>query len=526
MKNNVRICVLCMSCNQDIFKYQEIVARNTWIKHLKEEGISVFIYTSSKYNNVDIKNNKIYCNTPDDVSHTYEKTICALSQISIDNFDFIIKTNLTTYINAKLLIKYCNFLKENNYNIANGGFMINKDNIIIYRGNCLIFDNKCVNYILNNIYENKDHKADDAIWQDILKNIENIKIHDIPYRYYCNEGYFLNHPLNLKEINKNNLEGIVFISYRIVNLINNEVESGTYKSRCIELGRCYEIDIIYNQLENNHIGNNLGIIWYNDHFIKYKDLIQYDKSIHIIQDNPEDLLRIFVCAHKDFDTSVIPDKCHELIWNKDCNNELNDFNDKTYGEGYQIYEILKNKDIDKYKYIGICHYRRYYDVLSEEIIDYLDNNDCVIIEPHGLLNYTVYTQFSYFLGENGNKDIKIIGSIIKHKYNDYFKTYIDIMNGKLLYSNNMCIMKTEDWKKCFNWCFEILDEFIKKHEWKSYDDVYEYYSNNKGEKEFTEIDNISNARICGHILERLTTIYIKHNFNNIITVPLKMYKNM
>ena len=42
----MKICVLCMSCNQEIFKYQEMVARNTWIKHLKEANIDVFIYKS------------------------------------------------------------------------------------------------------------------------------------------------------------------------------------------------------------------------------------------------------------------------------------------------------------------------------------------------------------------------------------------------------------------------------------------------------------------------------------------------
>ena len=39
-----KICVLCMSCNQEIFEYQEMVAGNTWIKHLKEHNIDIFIY--------------------------------------------------------------------------------------------------------------------------------------------------------------------------------------------------------------------------------------------------------------------------------------------------------------------------------------------------------------------------------------------------------------------------------------------------------------------------------------------------
>ena len=271
-----------MSCNQDIFKYQEMVAKNTWIKHLKEEGIDVFIYTSGKYNTIDIKNNKIYCNIEDDLNHTYEKTICALSQISIDNFDFIVRTNLTTYINAKLLIKYCEFLKENNYDISNGCLCI-KNNLINYRGNSLIMNQKVVKYFLNNIYNNIDHKQDDFIFENIFINIPNLRIHSVPFRYYSNEGHFLNHPQSIHNINKENLEGIVFISYRIILDINNTNNINNIR-RFDELGRCYEIDYYYHNLENNILKNNFNIIFNLDNstFLKCNYIIQENNKLEII----------------------------------------------------------------------------------------------------------------------------------------------------------------------------------------------------------------------------------------------------
>lgn len=280
----MKICVLCMSCNHDIYKYQEMVARNTWISHLKEENIDVFIYTSGKYNVVDIKNNKIYCNIKDDLIHTYEKTICALSQLSLDNYDYIVRTNLTTYINAKLLKLYCQFLQENNYDISNGCLCI-KDELIHYRGNSLIMNRKVAEYLKNNIYKNIECQQDDFVFQNIFKNIPYLKIHSVPFRYYCKnkKEYFIDHPQTIKEINKENCEGIVFISYRIKIELNNSSIDNISSSRYIELGRCYEIDSIYNKLENNSLNDNFNIIMNinNWQFIKYNYIIQENSKITI-----------------------------------------------------------------------------------------------------------------------------------------------------------------------------------------------------------------------------------------------------
>ena len=275
----MKIGVLCMSCNQDIYKYQEMVARNTWIKHLKEEGIDVFIFTSGKEQIID---DKIYCDVLDDVNHTYEKTINAMRQIDIDKYDFIIRTNLTTYINAKLLKLYCQYLESHNYDMSNGCLMI-KDQLIHYRGNSLIISNKVVKYLLDNIYDNKLQKQDDFIFQNIFIEIPHLFIHSAPLRYYSNEGHFLYHPQSIHKINKETLEGIVFISYRIILDINNKNNINSIK-RFEELGRCYEIDSFYDKLNNDKLSNNLGIIFNGDinNFIKCNSIVQENSKIKIL----------------------------------------------------------------------------------------------------------------------------------------------------------------------------------------------------------------------------------------------------
>jgi len=242
--DNIKLCVLCMSCNQEIFEYQEIVARNTWIRHLKEHNIDVYIYKGSDKTYID--NDIIYCNCEDNLDHTFEKTKIAFSKI-LDKYDFIIRTNLTTYINTELLIKYCDWLKENNYDIACGDICKNEKGYI-YRGNSFIMTNEVMRYILNSNYDNKKMLHDDLAISEILFDSKfNVCVCSL--RYY-KDTIRKNHPNYLNEINKENLEGVIFISYRIY----NEDKKPLY--RYFELGLAYQIDSIYKILDNISIKND------------------------------------------------------------------------------------------------------------------------------------------------------------------------------------------------------------------------------------------------------------------------------
>ena len=241
-----KLCVLCMSCNQEIFEYQEMVARNTWIKHLKDHNIDVFIYKGAN-DKTYIDNDIIYCNCEDDLDHTFEKTKEAFSKI-LDKYDFIIRTNLTTYINTELLIKYCGWLKENNYDIACGDICKNDAGYFIFRGNSFIMTNEVMRYILDSGYNNEKMLHDDLAISEILFDSKfNVCICSL--RYY-KDTIRKQHPNYIHEINKDNLEGIIFISYRIY----GEDRKPLY--RYFELGLAYQIDSIYHILDNNSIKND------------------------------------------------------------------------------------------------------------------------------------------------------------------------------------------------------------------------------------------------------------------------------
>lgn len=520
-----------MSCNKDIFKYQEMVARNTWIEHLKNEGIDVFIYTSGDEN--IIIDDKIYCNIEDDVYHTYEKTIKALKQINTDEYDFIVRTNLTTYVNAKLLKLYCEFLNNNNFDIANGGLCL-KNDIIHYRGNSLIMNNKVIRYLLDNIYPNNEHMYDDEVYQNIFKNIENLRIHSVPFRYYSNEGHFSYHPQAIHKINKELCEGIVFISYRIIK--SNDLEKNLQDdfNRYIELGRCYEIDSIYDSLENLTIGNNFNLLAYDlekNLFIRGKYILQKNNTLEYCQSlvNKNDL-NIYVCAYKDFNMSNIPNKDYYKVLNySDCNNDLNDIK-LLYSEYYHFYEIWKNIDIPNF--IGLCHYRRFLNVSDEDIEDLKNNNvDMILPKKYvfGISNYKQYTQ-------NFNKEfLVVVGAIIKKYYPDYLQTYCDFFNDNKLYSNSIFITRKDIFLDYCKFIFDIFDKFGQYFKFNSIADVYNYIDNNSSEFKFkgTKLNDMSKdkyeemrnnfARIYGFLGERLLNVYVTKNNLKTKEVDMSIY---
>ena len=247
----MKILILCMSCNQDIFKYQELVCRNTWIKCAKDLNIDIYIYTTSNKDYID--NDIIYCNCLDDLNNTFEKTIKAFSQIDYNKYDYIVRTNLTTYINCNLLLKYCVLLKQNNIDVSCGDMAI-KNNKMLYRGNSLILAPKIIKYIIDNKeyitndINYKDLHDDDAI-SKILENLHPLSIHNSSLRYVM-DNMRKNHPYNINNINNTNeilskLYGIIFISFRL-----NE---STEYSRYNELALCYYIDNIINKLNKINI---------------------------------------------------------------------------------------------------------------------------------------------------------------------------------------------------------------------------------------------------------------------------------
>lgn len=202
-----------------------------------------------------------------------------------------------------------------------------------------------------------------------------------------------------------------------------------------------------------------------------------------------------------------------------CDNEGDNISHKndTYCELTALYWAWKNlKGVD---YIGLCHYRRYFDFKTKTIKDkiikgkeeYIKNSDYKIIKQHIknniikpkpiLFPYNLRTQYSNC---HNSFDLNILNDIIKADFPYIEASFKKIFNSNKLSPYNMFIM---DWQTFVNFCefiFSILPKLEKKVKIKDYD-LYQ-------------------RRIFGFLSERLLNVFLDHisESKKITEFPIKL----
>lgn len=189
-------------------------------------------------------------------------------------------------------------------------------------------------------------------------------------------------------------------------------------------------------------------------------------------------------------------------------SDLNEF----FHEGTGIYWIWKN--INDIEYIGIEHYRRRWANISEEDIKaQLSSNDVITMEPFILPN-SLYEQYKNC---HSLIDIESIKIIIKNYFPSYIKSWEKyIEKDNILYPCNMFIMKKKDFNKMCDFVFFIIWKFMQGMNIGSSEALKNHitcFSQRIGSHN-VEWDKYQMG-IGGYLFERLTTLYIRHNFNNI-----------
>lgn len=149
---------MIMSCNQEHFIKEEQVLRETYLSRLPE-NIDYLIYRggndSVEYNE-DIHILHLTCK--DDINNTFKKTYEAFYWVIDkygDEYEYIFRTNTSTYINIDLLNAFVQSLSiKNKYDIWGGEIVYNVDNdslcnTLYIRGNGLLLNVETVRGILN-----------------------------------------------------------------------------------------------------------------------------------------------------------------------------------------------------------------------------------------------------------------------------------------------------------------------------------------------------------------------------------------
>ena len=179
---------------------------------------------------------------------------------------------------------------------------------------------------------------------------------------------------------------------------------------------------------------------------------------------------------------------------------------------YYIYELYRNGTLSS-KYIGLNHYRRYFNFLDKiPDLDKIFENYDVILNNKMNFNTNVKRQYCAC---TFCKPLEEVIKIIKEKKPEYYQTTIESLNAKDGYFYNIFIMKKGDFFKYCEFIYDILFELDRRHNFTSDKDITNYLENYYPK-------NLINhhIRIQGFLSERLSSIFFKHNFKRIKTFPI------
>jgi hypothetical protein len=244
-----------------------------------------------------------------------------------------------------------------------------------------------------------------------------------------------------------------------------------------------------------------------------------------------DNVDIFVCAHKNFETKVknpvykilSVGNNTELIGDnilRDDNGDNISHMNKFYSELTGYYWVWKNYQTKDW--VGFCHYRRYFDFFDN--IPDLNSLDCDVIVPQQ--KYCYPSPLAQYGACHNIKDLELVCDIAHEKYNIPKSIIDEVLTGKTLYLFNMFIMKKEIFNEYCEFMFDVLNEYLNKHNITDFNDVVNMIENNKIEylKKFKPNSEISyQARIGGFLSERLFNIWLKWKNLKIKSIKTEQY---
>lgn len=214
-------------------------------------------------------------------------------------------------------------------------------------------------------------------------------------------------------------------------------------------------------------------------------------------------LKIYIGTYKDF-TPVISNPAYEVLDARKYRSEKDILDDRFYSEIFMMTFIQPNT-----KYIGFCHYRKYFEFLDNipDMDKIFENHDVITLKPM-TLRYPICKHYS--LCHNGD-DLELIKNIIYNDYPEYKADFDAFMMTSTFFPCNMFIMKASDFQEYIKFVKGVLDKYIELVG----TDIRQRIIDNKDKylKTFSPNNTIDyQYRIGGYLAERLTNVFIMRHF--------------
>lgn len=228
--------------------------------------------------------------------------------------------------------------------------------------------------------------------------------------------------------------------------------------------------------------------------------------------NMNDNIKIYICCHKDYEDVGITNPAYRLITSNDIKNnsslELiksdNYLDNRMWSELSQIYYIWKHPELQD-DYIGLCHYRRYFDFMN----DLPEDLSCPVVPEFITSCFNNYMTYDMC---HCSKDMVGTAYVVKDKFKDYIPAFIHMLDAHVYYPYNMFIMSRELFNEYCEFIFGVLllvdkklginNDYIEmiKHIGKFREHYIERSSEPNNTYEYQ-------ARLYGFLSERLSTAF-------------------
>lgn len=165
------------------------------------------------------------------------------------------------------------------------------------------------------------------------------------------------------------------------------------------------------------------------------------------------------------------------------------------------------KNLKNVEYIGLCHYRRYFEtkITNENIDQILEKFDAILPRPI-IVRHTIASRL---INTASMEDIFIFMAVLKKLYPDYVDTASHYLNGNKIIAYNMFVTRKHLFDQYAQWQFSILNEMEK----------------------YVRLSGYSRMqRLYGYIGEALLPIYALHHkwhirYDNIVPMIGEKGKN-
>lgn len=236
-------------------------------------------------------------------------------------------------------------------------------------------------------------------------------------------------------------------------------------------------------------------------------------------------LEIFICTHKDFCKPVCS-KVYKVINCKDIDyNTPSGLKDEFYSEIY-TYLYLADK-VELKDYVGLCHYRRYWGFMDEipDMDEIFKKYDIIVPIP---VNFGESVKKQYARGHN-IEDLNIVTDILNKKFPSYANIWDSFLNGSLMISYNMMIVRKELFLDYVSFIKAMMEEYLKEVG----KDIRKRVLDNKEKylKSFSPLNEVEyQVRVGSFLIERLTNAWViancpKKKWMNVVRTEVK-YKNI